>query len=398
MVLGRADAGGGALVIAAVVVIAAMASAPAPWLVQAQQAPPTERIAPAARPVDPRTARLAEQRKALELELAAMEQFGQQEPFLAALTTLAQRPTDWTGDNVDYLRVADGSLPRPTIEGFVAWHTPAAGRSLPAYADAELPGHPLPVIVDFAAQLRTHGVDLLVVAIPARIEMEPELVLPLPSLEGFAGMGGGTVRLLLALNAAGIDTIDLRPPLAGLRGPSGSAGIYLRTDPHWTPAAVEAGARAVAEAVARFDGIKVGSLREARDFVVEQKKIVIGGDSDPALSRDAKDERLVATTLRDPFGGRFECADPTSSLLLLGDSFVTIHRPHGCDFGTHLARFVGRRFDIVAPSSGAILATRQALSRRDPAQWTNRRLVVWCLAGACFAPRDQWKKVAIFGE
>ncbi len=345
-----------------------------------------------------RAARLAEQKAALKAELAAMEKFGHHEEFLARLVEIVEAPERTPGEATGGHPVADGTLGYFQLGQFARWHRPRVEKGLPSYADAASRHHPLPVIVDFRDQLLAHRIELLVVAVPSRIEIYPELLLELPTLDGFAGMGIGTVRFLAQLNEAGVETLDLRPSFVASR--FGLVGdredqLFFRTDTHWSPRGAELAAVEVGARVASLPWFVRGPLQEGRDFLLERRTIVFAANVDRVPSR--RPETVEATLVRAGDGPFDRCSD-RSRFVVVGDSFTAILDSWGADFTTHLARTLGHRLDLVQTDGDAASEGLRKLALWNASRWKSRKLVIWCLSAQSLGCDPKWEKVAVFHE
>jgi len=236
------------------------------------------------------------------------------------------------------------------------------------------------------------------VVIPSRLVIYPELLLDLPTMDGFAGMGNGTVRFLLALNAAGVETFDLRPAMAAARfGTDGDRKdqLFLRGDPHWTPRGAELSARAIGERVASLPWFVRGPLKEGKDF--QLKRVTLAHFGDLAVAGGAIPEDLDATSVvggSRPLGALSD----NSRFVVVGDSFVHVYEWKGADLTTHLARFLGHKLALVTTDAGAIKESREKLALWSPADWKSRKLVIGCVTEQNLWCNPQWVKVPLFGS
>jgi acetyltransferase AlgX (SGNH hydrolase-like protein) len=367
----------------------------------APAAPAAPAAAPAAAPspADLRAARLAVQQKELDRSLAAVRAFGHGDEFMTAVKKLVAA----AGDS-KWIPVSDGFLPLVAAQRYVEWCAPlSSSRSEPVAVDWEQPGHPGPVIVDLARQLREHGVEFLCVTIPSRLQLYPELVIPdlvneLKPDEKFAGMVEANTRFLQELTRQGVEVVDLAPAFAAARHVKGDDGdlLYLRFNLHWTPRGAELAAKVVAERVRAQPWFKPGVWQEGKFFEVVQRKFTFKSDSE-AQAPNAPNEAVVADVVKPRTGppNRIEKLD--SPIVLLGDSFATTHDEWSAGFGSHLERFTTWPVDLIAPNGGAEIACRSALARR-PAPLKGKQVVIWLLQEPNLRLMQQFKPVEIVAK
>lgn len=359
-----------------------------------------------------RSKRLAEEKTALEKSIAAIDAFGHAAEFVAAVEKLA-RAEYANEEGVQLIALKDGTATGRTLLNFTTWQKPlpdrrAGSTGVPAAIDLAVENHPFAAIVDTEKQLRERSIDLLVVVVPGRIEVYPELVpgfdVPIAEGAGFVGIGAETQRFLLALNATGVETLDLQAAFAAERfgkkgdgAPDRDDQLFLRSDPHWTPRGAELAARLVAARLAEIPWFRArGPLKEGTDFELCDRAVVTE-PSEKMVAAGAKPESLAAHVLRH--GERpFDAVDEKSALLVMGDSYVRFYDGDGCDFCSELARFTGRKIDRISTPAGAQQACRDAARRRPAKTWDGKRLVIWLLPTTNFAVRKNWAPMRIVPE
>jgi hypothetical protein len=372
---------------------------------KAQDAPPAapsgdpKAVAPASPPADAaRTARLAAQRAVAEAEIAAIDKFGQEPRFLATMRAVVDQTPAEEEEGAPFRPVRIGKVALATFGSFVRWQSPRAGREKPVALDLDLPHHPYAAIVDFDRQLRERGLDLLVVLMPSRLQIYPELVTDMPASPGFAGTGIETQRFLLALNDAGVEAIGLTGPFAaerfGAERPSDQ--LYLRTDPHWTARGAELAARVVAKEIARYPWFEPGPMKEGRDFHAEERDFAYV-PNEALTKRGAEKEAMTGRCLMrgDAPDQLLDAMDPAGPIIVLGDSYVRVHSMTACDFCSQLFRFTGWKIDVIQTYGGAAEQVRRKLARRDPTQMQGKKLIVWVIPETILPPNDWWKLVKL---
>jgi hypothetical protein len=241
---------------------------------------------------------------------------------------------------------------------------------------------PLPAIRSFRDQLQAQGIRLLVVPVPNKESIYPEMLAR--RAEGAGVVVCEQTRLLLdQFEKYGIEYVDMFDVFRRARqgeGQPDAGRLYLAQDSHWSPH----GARLAAAAVARRL-LDQGTVNRGDRVYLERSVTVLRhGDlvqmmQVPQIERALEPERLecrqvVQSDTETPYRDR-----PESQILILGDSFLRIFEqdaPGAAGFIAHLAREIGQPLTAIVNDGGASTLVRQALARR-PALLSNKRLVVW---------------------
>lgn len=341
-----------------------------------------------------RGARLERDRETLEEQLEALRRFGGQDAWAARLAELAEGrgPVDW-------IPTADGQISMRDVETALWFDRPAgAGRPAPG-VDFERPEHPIHAILDLRDQLARAGVDLLLVPIPARAQLEAHLLLDLGSREGFRGMAQGSTQLNLELARRGVEVLDPLPTLLerqrGLGGEE-PGRVHLRHDPHWSPLGCALTAERVAERLAEYEWFEPRDVREGTHFTLHARTARIRPHW--TLAGQVSDrEEIPMVCVRPVDVDRDRPRDRESPILLLGDSHSTIFDAWSADFVRHLWRLSRHPLDAICIVDGAPLMTRKALARReDPLG--GKKLVIWLFSVRELRKEERWGKVRILPE
>ena len=305
--------------------------------------------------------------------------------------------------SADWFETSDAYLPKKPLDYELRWSSPAEGRELPFHTDLEAPNHPYACITDFARQLDAHGVELLVVPVPTRLQVYPELILPDPEeLElatPFPGLAPGYAEFLLELSDAGIEVVDLLPLLAerrfGLDPQGRSDQAFLKYNMHWTPRSAQAAACAVHERLTELDGYEPGPLRENRDFVLSGQTLPWQPAASRKIPPEVEPEDLFFVRVLSPAGKELVVEDTVSPLLLIGDSYVTHFSLEQASFVEHLFRLTGQRVDLVAQQGSGSLATRGTLARRTQDGVFSKRVVVWMFSVVSLVDAREWRLIEL---
>ena len=268
---------------------------------------------------------------------------------------------------------------RQSVRYLTERHTEAPG------SDA---ADPLPAIRSFRDQLQARGIRLLVVPVPNKESVYPEMLAQRAAATGVV-VCEQTRRLLDQFEKNGIEYVDLFEEFRRARQEerrSNSKRLYLAQDSHWSPEGVRLTSGAVARRV--LDG---GSInRGDRAYVDRSVTVRRHGDLVEMLHVQEIERALEPETLEClqvvQSNGLTPYRDaPESQILILGDSFLRIYEqdePGAAGLIAHLARELGQPLTAIVNDGGASTLVRQALARR-PALLLNKKLVVWE-----FAERD----------
>mgnify|MGYP002624712509 FL=1 len=190
------------------------------------------------------------------------------------------------------------------------------------------------------------------------------------------------------VEALGVTVLDAGAWLTAMSGEGES--VFLTSDTHWTPRAMEEVARRLAEEI-----VATGVLPEAPGLDLSREPRTVEGRGDiAAMLLLPEGQRLVTpqtvTTSRvvGPGGAPWR-SDPGAAVLLLGDSFTNIFSEAGLGWGggaglaEQLSYFLERPVDRIALNAGGSNASRRALVdavTADPDRLAAKRVVVYQFA------------------
>jgi SGNH hydrolase-like domain, acetyltransferase AlgX len=247
---------------------------------------------------------------------------------------------------------------------------------------------PLAAIRSFRDQLQARRIRLLVVPVPNKECVYPEMLAQRAEDAGVV-VCEQTRRLLDQLELCGIEHVDLFEAFRRAKQKetqSDPRRLYLAQDTHWSPE----GARVAAGAVARrvFDGGIVNRGDHAyalRSVTVRRHGDLVEMLQVPQIERALEPESLACLQVVQSDTGTPYRDAPESEVLILGDSFLRIYEqdePGAAGFIAHVARELGQPLTSIVNDGGASTLVRQELARR-PTLLLNKRLVIWE-----FAERD----------
>jgi hypothetical protein len=250
------------------------------------------------------------------------------------------------------------------------------------------PVDPLPAILSFRDQLEARGIRLLVVPVPNKESVYPEM-LSRRAISASVICCEETRRLLERMDQCGIEYVNLFELFRRTRdteGQSNQAPLYLAHDTHWTPAGARSAAAAVARQVLATTGIHRG------DRTLVERLITLSRHGDlvqmlraPQIERSLAPALLELHQVIDEHTNAPYHDGPDSEILVLGDSFLRIYEqdePGAAGFIAHLARELGQPLSSIVNDGGASTLVRQSLARR-PTLLAKKKLLIWE-----FAERD----------
>lgn len=171
----------------------------------------------------------------------------------------------------------------------------------------------------------------------------------------------------------GVTVLDFTDDFIAMR--KNGVDSYLKTDTHWTPAAMRFAAKKTAEAIG-------GASPDSEAGT--KAEITARGDIANMLKLPDVDDIFPKQTVEiiQYNGGR----DRNSDVLLLGDSFTNIFSLEAMGWGSQagfaetLAHELGRPVDVIAQNDAGAHATRDALSAellRGHDRLKGKKVVVW---------------------
>jgi len=248
----------------------------------------------------------------------------------------------------------------------------------------ERTGHEAAVsaIVAFRDQLATRGIRLLVVPVPGKASVYPDM-LSARAAPADPRVHAHTQELIASLRTAGVEVVDLFAAFADARAReahTGGAQLYLPRDTHWTPRGLRLAAATVARQIRDLGWAQPGTVAyDVEPVVAKRLGDVVRMLKTPRIERRfGHDEIRCERVVRRDTGIRYQ-DDPAAPVLVLGDSFLRIYErdePGAAGFIAHLARALGQPLASIVNDGGASTLVRQELARK-PALLNGERLVVW---------------------
>jgi alginate O-acetyltransferase complex protein AlgJ len=241
---------------------------------------------------------------------------------------------------------------------------------------------PFAAIKSWHDQLQARGIRLLVLPVPNKESVYPEMLSR--RAEGHGVFVCRQTRVLLErLRAAGIIVVDLFELYRRAkqeRNATDPDRFYLAQDSHWSPAGMQLAVQAVAREVIKLNWVEIGRVDyDERPATVERLGDLIQMLKVPQLERVIKPEYIVTRQVVRRDDGRLYQDVVDSRILIMGDSFLRIYeqdQPEAAGFVAHLARALKQPLTSIINEGGAATLVRQDLGRR-PRSLANKGLVIW---------------------
>ena len=238
----------------------------------------------------------------------------------------------------------------------------------------------MPAIDELHRALAARDIELIVAPAPVKPSIHPERFSARFDDAPAAIQNPSYKRFLRRLDDAGIRHVDLGAVLWDART---RASVFLATDTHWSPAGVEAGAAALAEAIRRRD-----VAWQAPSTTYARVPVAVAGRGDTVAMLELTDEAtetVTAQRVSTPDGLDW-APDTDAEILLLGDSFANIYASptlgwgSGAGLAAQLSAELGRPVDALTINDNGSYATRAALAsmiRRGRDRLAGKKVVVY---------------------
>jgi alginate O-acetyltransferase complex protein AlgJ len=248
---------------------------------------------------------------------------------------------------------------------------------------------PLPVIQEYAAALKSLGVDLCLVPVPPKAVIYPDKLASDLAPSDVPGLK----PMLDKIEAFGIQVIDLESLFREHRAAHPDEQLYCATDSHWSPRGAELAAAAVAAQLSNHTAIS--SASKSPFTVGEVEELQFHGD---LLSDEEKNtqppEKLPLRRVSPATAG-------ASPLLVIGDSHCQVFRTGGAMLATdagfidHLAAALSLPVEEISSQASGADQPRADIARRtvkEPEFWSSRKVVVWLFTAREFT-QGKWRAI-----
>jgi alginate O-acetyltransferase complex protein AlgJ len=242
---------------------------------------------------------------------------------------------------------------------------------------------PLPAILEFREQLAERGIELLIVPVPVKATIHPEMLSPRYGASPAAVHNPSHSAFLARLEAEGLRVFDPTSLLVEAAAMSGTPQ-YLMTDTHWTPQAVDLVAGELASTVR-------GLVDLSSDVDMRYTNTDVSADNVGDLAEmlelsglyPAQKVQLGTVQRRNQKPWR---AVRPAEVLLLGDSFANIYHQEelgwggGAGLAQRLSFHLQHPVDLISRNDDGAYSTRLQLSEeigQGSDRLTRTRLLIW---------------------
>lgn len=291
-----------------------------------------------------------------------------------------------------YRRDIDSLTQRAFLDPDVLHRRAASGSELRA------PPQPDPIrsIVQFRDQLAARGIALIVMPAPVKPSIHPEFHSARYDRESGVVLNPSFHDFTRRLAEVGIPVFDASTSLCDART---REAVYLKTDTHWTPRAMELVAGELAAFARKTSDL---SKPAPNRYTTIEKTVVNQGDLARMLNLPAVHSETVRVR-QVVDGNRYWRPSTESEVLFLGDSFANIYSLEPMGWGEaaglveHLSLALGLPLDALTRNDAGAHATREMLAKelqRGNDRLAGKKLVIWEFAARELACGD-WKLIPL---
>jgi hypothetical protein len=237
-------------------------------------------------------------------------------------------------------------------------------------------------VVSFRDQLAERGIHLLVVPVPNKASVYPDM-LTRQAKEKDEPVNSKTIEVMRRLREADVEVVDLFALFKQARADSSdgeATKYYLVQDSHWSPDGVRLAAKAIARRLLDLGWVqKRQTAYTLKPVTIERRGDILKMIQSPQIERQFEPEQIDCTQVINRATKQPYHDDPNSEILVLGDSFLRIYshdEPSAAGFVEHLAYELGFALAAIVNDGGASTLVRQQLGR-NPKLLANKKVIVW---------------------
>lgn len=223
----------------------------------------------------------------------------------------------------------------------------------------------LALIARVSAALKAKGVRLLVVPVPTKVEIHPELL----GGRNVPDLSGSKDRFLNGLDSLKVGYLDLRPAFFTAKD---SVRLFPRTDTHWDQSAIRLAAALIAARL-QPDGEAIANRSGGDEGLTDTA--LTGFRGDLAEKFELADSDTVRLQRVEDGSGGFRMEPDSAEIMLYGDSFLRQYSRYSAHLGAHLSRELGSPVKTIYSLKGFIEAPERI--RELIEAYPRTRIVVW---------------------
>jgi hypothetical protein len=257
---------------------------------------------------------------------------------------------------------------------------------------------PLPAIEEYSKLLADRGITLYLMPVPPKALIYPD------KLDATIDRTAAAKELALyrefygRLAARGVKVIDLLPKLLENRD---KAGLYCRTDTHYSGAGLALFANAAAEAIKKEAWYPA---LEKKTYTTSKLMVTIRGDLNQMAGGTGPEEELELAVVTGKDDGKQVESDLKSPVILLGDSHTLVFQAggdlyaKGAGLFDHLSAELGFAVDLLGVRGSGVTPARIKLFQRakqDAGYFAGKKALIWCFAAREFTGTGGWKKIPV---
>jgi hypothetical protein len=237
-------------------------------------------------------------------------------------------------------------------------------------------------VVSFRDQLAKRGIKLLLVPVPDKVSVYPDMLASRASLIEHP-VNSKTLEIIWRLQRVGVEVVYLFAVFERARtglSPADGTTYYLLQDSHWSPEGMRLAAQVVGQRILDLGWVGKRQVEYAlKPVTIKRYGDILRMIQVPQIENEFEPERIDCTQVINPIINRPYQTDPNSEVLVIGDSFLRIYsrdEPGAGGFVEHLAHELGFAISSIVNDGGASTLVRQQLSR-NPGLLTHKKVVVW---------------------
>ena len=267
--------------------------------------------------------------------------------------------------------------------------------------DAESDAGPVGAILDLQQQLAAHDIALMVVPVPVKPAVYPEKLSRRYRQRSESLRNPSFSTFVKQLRHGGVEVVDLMPTFEIMKRQG--QPVFLATDTHWTPAAVQAAAAEIAAQAERLYP-RMATAAEPSPLAPGLHLTHLGDTARMLSLPESRPLYSLETVVIYPVSRLrpSQWLGHAAPILLIGDSFANIYSFAAMGWGTgaglveHLSREFGVAVDRIVRNDGGALASRVELARRltrNRGTLAGKHLVIYEFAERELS-RGDWRRVA----